>query len=156
MQPHHTFPQRFQWVVPVTVLFLALSLVAPTATAVEPGGLSVTAEGTTATRAIFNMHPDEKIRNEDHMAMALVHPEYWHYSVMSDDGLLLVVYSEDAIEADLKVFAISGRKLQASTITVNAGITSLKIDTSTLPGGVYFWSLTSDSWQIEGKTVLVR
>jgi hypothetical protein len=30
--------------------------------AVEEGELSITAEGTAATRAIFNMHPDEKIR----------------------------------------------------------------------------------------------
>jgi methyltransferase (TIGR00027 family) len=52
---------------------------------VETGRLSLTAEGTTATRAIFNLHPDKKIRNDDRMAMALLHPEYWHYSLMTDD-----------------------------------------------------------------------
>ena len=85
MQTHHTLQLRFQWFARVTVMFFTLTIAAPMATAVEPGGLSVTAEGTTATRAIFHLHPDEKIRNEDHMAMDLIHPEYWHYSVMSDD-----------------------------------------------------------------------
>jgi methyltransferase (TIGR00027 family) len=55
------------------------------AQSVEPGSLSITAEGVLATRAIFNRHPDEKVRNNDHMAMAMVHPDYWHYSLLTDD-----------------------------------------------------------------------
>ncbi len=65
-------------------LLLVLLIGLPTALAVEPGKLSITAEGTTAARAIFHMHPDEKVRNEDHMAKALVHPDYWHYAIISD------------------------------------------------------------------------
>ncbi len=53
--------------------------------AVEPGSLSITAEGAAATRAIFHMHPDPRVRNDDDMAMALVHPAYWHYSSITDD-----------------------------------------------------------------------
>ena len=47
--------------------------------------LSITAEGVTAARAIFAQHPDEKVRNDDYLAMKLVAPEYWHYSLMSPD-----------------------------------------------------------------------
>ena len=64
---------------------LASLLGALAARAVEPGALSITAEGAAATRAIFHLHPDANVRNEDHMAMALVHPAYWHYSSMTDD-----------------------------------------------------------------------
>jgi methyltransferase (TIGR00027 family) len=64
---------------------LALILDVTAALAVEPGALSITAEGVTATRAIFHMHPDANVRNDDYMAMAMVHPAYWHYSSMTDD-----------------------------------------------------------------------
>ena len=47
--------------------------------------LSITAEGVTAARAIFAQHPDPKVRNDDTLAMKLVAPEYWHYSVMHPD-----------------------------------------------------------------------
>ncbi len=57
----------------------------PPAVAVEPGTLSITAEGATAVRAIFHLHPDARVRNEDHMAMDLVHPAYWHYSSLTDN-----------------------------------------------------------------------
>ena len=53
--------------------------------AVESGMLSITAEGTTAARAIFAQHPDPKVRNDDHLAMKLVAPEYWHYTLMKPD-----------------------------------------------------------------------
>lgn len=81
------------WLAPFAVLMLALSLGAPAAVAVEPGALSITAEGVTAVRAIFHMHPDPNVRNEDHMAMAMVHPAYWHYSNMPDnfDGAYKVI-----------------------------------------------------------------
>ena len=83
MQPYqNVFKPRFAR---PTVLVLTLILCVPFAMAVESGSLSVTAEGVTATRAIFNMHPDEKIRSDDHMAMAMVHPDYWHYALLSDN-----------------------------------------------------------------------
>ena len=69
----------------LAALMLAAILGPATAGAVEPGALSITAEGATATRAIFHLHPDARVRNEDHLAMALVHPAYWHYSDMTDD-----------------------------------------------------------------------
>jgi methyltransferase (TIGR00027 family) len=47
--------------------------------------LSITAESVTAARAIFAQHPDPKVRNEDYLAMKLVAPEYWHYSLMKPD-----------------------------------------------------------------------
>ncbi len=47
--------------------------------------LSITAEGVAAARAIFAQHPDPKVRNDDYLAMKLVAPEYWHYSLMKPD-----------------------------------------------------------------------
>ena len=73
------------WLALLVKVMLASIMGAPTAGAVEPGALSITAEGVAATRAIFHLHPDANVRNEDHMAMALVHPAYWHYSSMTDD-----------------------------------------------------------------------
>lgn len=69
----------------LAVLLLAISLFTTTAQAVEKNKLSVTAEGVTASRALFHMHPDEKIRNGDYLAMQLVHPDYWHYSLYARD-----------------------------------------------------------------------
>lgn len=66
-------------------LFLSLTFLAPATWAVESGMLSITAEGVTAARAIFAQHPDEKVRNDDYLAMKMVAPEYWHYSLMSPD-----------------------------------------------------------------------
>ena len=62
-----------------------LTLGSRAAGAVETGALSITAEAAAAVRAIFHMHPDASVRNDDHMAMALVHPAYWHYSNLTDD-----------------------------------------------------------------------
>lgn len=69
----------------LAVLLMVLSIFAVPTLAVEEGKLSVTAEGVTASRAVFHMHPDEKIRNGDYMAMQMVHPDYWHYSLYSKD-----------------------------------------------------------------------
>ncbi|BBO71590.1 hypothetical protein DSCA_55200 [Desulfosarcina alkanivorans] len=66
-------------------LLLVLTLCTPAAWAVESGMLSITAEGVTAARAIFAQHPDQKVRNDDYLAMKLVAPEYWHYSLMKPD-----------------------------------------------------------------------
>ena len=66
-------------------LLMVLILFTATAPAVEEGKLSVTAEGTTAARALYHMHPDEKIRNGDYMAKQMVHPDYWHYSLYCSD-----------------------------------------------------------------------
>ena len=60
-------------------------LTAPAAWAVESGMLSITAEGVTAARAIFHQHPDAKVRNDDYLAMKMVAPEYWHYSLLKAD-----------------------------------------------------------------------
>lgn len=67
------------------ILMSAFTFGIPAAVAIEPGMLSITAEGATAARAIFHLHPDANVRNEDHMAMAMVHPAYWHYSSMTDN-----------------------------------------------------------------------
>lgn len=67
------------------ILMSAFTFGTPAAVAIEPGMLSITAEGATAARAIFHLHPDANVRNEDHMAMAMVHPAYWHYSSMTDN-----------------------------------------------------------------------
>jgi methyltransferase (TIGR00027 family) len=66
-------------------LTLCFALITPAAWAVESGMLSITAESVTAARAIFAQHPDPKVRNEDYLAMKLVAPEYWHYSLMKPD-----------------------------------------------------------------------
>lgn len=65
--------------------FLAVNLAVPSVSAVESGMLSITAEGVTAARALFAQHPDPKVRNDDTLAMKLVAPEYWHYSLMNPD-----------------------------------------------------------------------
>ncbi len=67
------------------LLATALTLGAPAVVAVEFGALSITAEGATAARAVFHMHPDPNVRNEDHMAIDMVHPAYWRYSSITDD-----------------------------------------------------------------------
>lgn len=72
----------FTWAM---VLLQALTLFTPAAWAVESGMLSITAEGVTAARAIFAQHPDPKVRNDDFLAMKMVAPEYWHYSLMKPD-----------------------------------------------------------------------
>jgi len=69
----------------LALLLMILSLFSTAALAVEEGKLSVTAEGVTASRAVFHMHPDDKIRNGDYMAKQMVHPDYWHYSLYSKD-----------------------------------------------------------------------
>lgn len=69
----------------LTVLLMVLTAFSATALAVEEGKLSVTAEGVTASRAVFHIHPDEKIRNGDYMAKQMVHPDYWHYSLYSKE-----------------------------------------------------------------------
>ena len=66
-------------------LLLCIIFITPAAWAVESGMLSITAEGVTAARAIFAQHPDPKVRNDDYLAMKLVAPEYWHYSLMKPD-----------------------------------------------------------------------
>jgi methyltransferase (TIGR00027 family) len=66
-------------------LLLVATFLTSAAWAVESGMLSITAEGTTAARAIFAQHPDPKVRNDDYLAMKLVAPEYWHYSLMKPD-----------------------------------------------------------------------
>jgi methyltransferase (TIGR00027 family) len=66
-------------------LLLLLAFLNPAAWAVESGMLSITAEGVTAARAIFAQHPDPKVRNGDYLAMKMVAPEYWHYSLMKPD-----------------------------------------------------------------------
>ncbi len=66
-------------------LLLAVVLFNPAARAVESGMLSITAESVTAARAIFAQHPDPKVRNDDYLAMKMVAPEYWHYSLMKPD-----------------------------------------------------------------------
>ena len=81
-----TIPLRtMPWLVLPVLLMLTATIFSLPAMAVEKGALSITAEGVTAARAIFNMHPDEKLRNEDHMAMAMVHPAYWRYSSLTDN-----------------------------------------------------------------------
>jgi len=74
-----------QYCIEFMALLLAVVLFNPVAQAVESGMLSITAEGTTAARAIFAQHPDPKVRNEDYLAMKLAAPEYWHYSLMKPD-----------------------------------------------------------------------
>ena len=64
---------------------LFLTFITPATWAVESGMLSITAEGTTAARALFAQHPDPKVRNDDYLAMKMVAPEYWHYSLMNPD-----------------------------------------------------------------------
>lgn len=99
MQPFLAFYTPLHRFVRLAALLLSLTLWVPAAPAVEPGSLSITAEGVTASRAIFNLHPDERIRNEDHMAMAMVHPDYWHYSLMTDDF--------DACQKVIKTFGMT-------------------------------------------------
>jgi methyltransferase (TIGR00027 family) len=75
--------KRFRIGLVTSLLVLILSY--PAAWAVESGMLSITAEGVTAARAIFAQHPDPKVRNDDYLAMKMVAPEYWHYSLMKPD-----------------------------------------------------------------------
>ena len=92
MQPnrHQIYFRRLR--TGLTALILCLALITPPAWAVESGMLSITAEGVTAARAIFAQHPDEKVRNDDYLAMKMVAPEYWHYTIMNpnyDIGVLV-------------------------------------------------------------------
>ena len=81
--PHKIESKRF--FIGCLALILCLALITPATWAVESGMLSITAEGVTAARAIFAQHPDKKVRNDDYLAMKMVAPEYWHYSVMNPD-----------------------------------------------------------------------
>jgi len=99
MRSDHASYKKLHCFARLTVLFLILFLWVQTAPAVEPGSLSITAEGVLATRAVFNLHPDEKVRNDDYMAMAMVHSDYWHYSLMTDDF--------DAYQKIVKTFRIT-------------------------------------------------
>ncbi len=99
MQSDHASYKPLQCVARLGVLFLTVILWVQAAPAVEPGSLSITAEAVTATRAIFSQHPDEKVRNDDHMAMGMVHPDYWHYSLMADDF--------DAYQKIVKTFRVT-------------------------------------------------
>jgi len=85
MQLLNIYKYTFRCCSSLAVLLMILTVFSATALAVEEGKLSVTAEGVTASRAIFHMHPDEKIRNDDYMAKQMVHPDYWHYSLYSKD-----------------------------------------------------------------------
>jgi len=85
MQPYHTHRHSIQRCAQLLALLLILALCTPVAWAVDPGQLSITSEGVTATRAIFNMHPDDKVRNADYLAMKMVPPGYWRYSIMNKD-----------------------------------------------------------------------
>ena len=76
-----SFSDRFRWL----ALLLGVLTAAPAAWAVESGMLSITDESVTAARAIFAQHPDPKVRNGDYLAMKLVAPEFWHYSVLKPD-----------------------------------------------------------------------
>lgn len=69
----------------LVAVLMVLGFFATPALAVEKGKLSITAEGVTASRAIYNMHPDENVRNGDYLAMQMTHPDYWHYSLYPDD-----------------------------------------------------------------------
>jgi methyltransferase (TIGR00027 family) len=82
--PTHENPS-IRFAIGIMVLLLAATLFTPAAWAVESGMLSITAERVTTARAIFAQHPDPKVRNDDHLAMKLVAPEYWHYSLMKPD-----------------------------------------------------------------------
>jgi len=105
----------------LAVLLLTVTLWVKAAPAVEPGSLSITAEGVAATRAIFNLHPDEKVRNDDHMAMAMVHPDYWHYSILSDDF--------DAYQTIVKTFRITtSHYVNARTKHIDAILTKAAAD----------------------------
>lgn len=81
--PHQTHPKGKT--LQLMALLLAAALFSPAAWAVDSGMLSITAEGTTAARAIFAQHPDPKVRNGDYLAVKLVAPEYWHYTLMKPD-----------------------------------------------------------------------
>ena len=85
MGSNQTKFRPFRHFIKIAVLIYSLTCGIQLVQAVEPGNLSITAEGVLATRAIFNLHPDKKVRNDDHMAMAMVHPDYWHYSLLTDD-----------------------------------------------------------------------
>ena len=98
MRSDHTSHKRLYYYSRSVVACVLLIIWARAVPAVEPGSLSITAEGVTATRAIFNLHPDENVRNDDHMAMGMVHPDYWHYSILSDDF--------DAYQTIVKTFRI--------------------------------------------------
>jgi methyltransferase (TIGR00027 family) len=93
----------------LTAVLLALVLFNPAAWAVESGMLSITAEGVTAARAIFAQHPDPKVRNDDYLAMKMVAPEYWHYSINHPDfktGMLITktfrIYTNNYVNARTK------------------------------------------------------
>lgn len=85
MRPTPRWPISGRNPMVLVALLLISVFLDPAAWAVESGMLSITAEGVTAARAIFAQHPDPKVRNEDHLAMKMVAPEYWHYSLMKPD-----------------------------------------------------------------------
>lgn len=111
----------FRSFVKLALLLFSLTFWVQASLAVEPGSLSITAEGVLATRAIFNLHPDEKVRNDDHMAMAMVHPDYWHYSLLTDDF--------DAYMKVVKTFRITtSHYVNARTKHIDAILTKAAAD----------------------------
>ena len=106
------------WRMHIAVLFLINLLYLSPALAVDPGKHSITAEGVTAARAIFNMHPDEKVRNDDHMAMALVHPDYWHYySITKELEPSLTIYKAFRITS---AYFVNARTIHIDNIVKRA------------------------------------
>ena len=85
MQPNPHHRRSISNHIRFMALLLFMIFITPSAWAVESGMLSITAEGVTAARALFAQHPDPKVRNDDYLAMKMVAPEYWHYSLMHPD-----------------------------------------------------------------------
>jgi methyltransferase (TIGR00027 family) len=85
MHPIQICRQQIRFGAGLLAFLAVLILARPPSLAVDLGKLSVTAEGTTASRAIFSQHPDEKVRNPDYLALKLVDPEYWRYSLLKPD-----------------------------------------------------------------------
>ncbi len=106
------------WCIRLAALVLINLISLSPALAVDPGKLSITAEGVTAARAIFHQHPDEKVRNDDHMAMAMVHPDYWHYySITKELKPSLTIYKTFRITS---AFFVNARTIHIDSILKRA------------------------------------
>lgn len=86
----------YPWIQTSWIRFLCAALLLSIPAGVQAdrlGEVSFAAEMAAAQRAVAAMHPDEKIRNPDHLAEKFVSDDFWHYYHYSRDfekSMLLV------------------------------------------------------------------
>ena len=65
--------------------------------------------------------------------------------------------TNEAMSATITVFSSTGQLLMSALVKLQKGSTSVKLDVSALPKGVYFMSITNDkSLEIKGNKTIIK